>query len=89
MHDIAGETLPSDGRVRFEGLEGEDSWLLSRVESVRRDYVARLDAQRAGLRAIARGAGWIFATHRTNQPPQSALLALYAALTQAPGRGYR
>ena len=87
--DIAEETLPYDGRVRFEGLEGEEPWLLSRVESVRRDYVARLDAQRAGLRAIARGAGWTFATHRTNQPPQSALLALYAALTQAPGRGYR
>ncbi|MCH6587495.1 MAG: DUF58 domain-containing protein [Proteobacteria bacterium] len=87
--DMAEETLPYDGRVRFEGLEGEDPWLLSRVESVRRDYVARLGAQRAGLRAIARGAGWTFATHRTNQPPQSALLALYAALTQAPGRGYR
>ncbi len=87
--DLAEETLPYDGRVRFEGLEGEDPWLLSRVESVRRDYVTRLGAQRAGLRAIARGAGWTFATHRTNQPPQSALLALYAALTQAPGRGYR
>ncbi len=87
--DMAEETLPYDGRVYFEGLEGEDPWLLSRVESVRRDYVARLNAQRAGLRAIARGAGWTFATHRTSQSPQSALLALYAALTQAPGFGYR
>ncbi len=87
--DPAEETLPYDGRVRFEGLEGEEPWLLSRVESVRRDYVARLNAQRAGLRAIAGDAGWTFSTHRTNQPPQSALLAVYAALTQAPGRTYR
>ncbi len=84
--DVAEESLPYDGRVRFEGLEGEEPWLLSRVEAVRGDYLARLNAQRAGLRAIARSAGWIFATHRTNQPPQSALLALYAALTHAPGR---
>jgi len=84
--DVAEESLPYDGRVRFEGLEGEEPWLLSRVEAVRGDYLVRLNAQRAGLRAIARSAGWTFATHRTNQPPQSALLALYAALTYAPGR---
>ena len=83
--DMAEESLPYDGRVRFEGLEDEEPWLLSRVEAVRGDYLARLDAQRAGLRAIARSAGWIFATHRTDQPPQSALLALYAALTRPPG----
>ncbi len=84
--DMAEESLPYDGRVRFEGLEGEEPWLLSRVEAVRGDYLARLNAQRAGLRAIARSAGWTFATHRTNQPPQSALLALYSALTRPPGR---
>jgi uncharacterized protein (DUF58 family) len=83
--DMAEESLPYDGRVRFEGLEGEEPWLLSRVEAVRGDYLARLNAQRAGLRAIARSAGWIFAAHRTDQPPQSALLALYAALTRPPG----
>ena len=84
--DPAEESLPYDGRVRFEGLEGEEPWLLSRVEAVRGDYLARLDAQRAGLRAIARAAGWIFATHRTDKPPQSALLALYAALARPAGR---
>ncbi len=84
--DMAEESLPYDGRVRFEGLEGEEPWLLSRVEAVRGDYLARLDAQRAGLRAIARTAGWIFASHRTDQPPQSALLALYAALARPSGR---
>ena len=84
--DMAEESLPYDGRVHFEGLEGEDPWLLSRVEAVRGDYLARLNSQRAGLRAIARSAGWTFASHRTNQPPESALLALYASLTHAPWR---
>ncbi len=84
--DMAEESLPYDGRVHFEGLEGEDPWLLSRVEAVRGDYLARLNAQRAGLRAIARSAGWTFASHRTNQPPESALLALYTTFTHAPWR---
>ncbi len=84
--DPAEETLPYDGRVRFEGTEGEDPWLLSRVESVRGDYAARLQAQRDGLRAMARTANWIFAGHHTDQPPQSALLALYAALARGPRR---
>ncbi len=79
--DPAEEALPYDGRVRFEGTEGEDPWLLTRVESVRGDYVARLAAQRAGLRAIARATGWTFSSHRTDQPPHAALLALFAALS--------
>jgi len=84
--DPAEESLPYDGRVRFEGLEGEAPWLLSRVESVRADYAARLRGQRDGLRAIARTASWTFAGHRTDQPPQMALLALYAALSRGTRR---
>lgn len=84
--DPAEEALPYGGRIRFEGLEGEEPWLLSHAESVRGEYAARLEAQRAGLRAIAQSAGWRFACHHTDQPPQSALLTLYAALTQIPGR---
>ena len=79
--DPAEEALPYGGRVRFEGTEGEAPWLLTRVESVRTDYVARLAAQRDGLRAIARAANWGFSSHRTDRPPHAALLTLYAALS--------
>ena len=79
--DPAEEALPYAGRVRFEGTEGEDPWLLSRVESVRGDYVARLTAQRTGLQSIARAAGWAYTSHRTDMPPHSALLMLYTALS--------
>lgn len=82
--DPAEETLPYRGRVRFEGLKGEDPWLVSRVDSVRGDYIERLKAQCAGLRAIARTAAWQYSSHRTDQPPQTALLALYTALAQMP-----
>ena len=83
--DPAEETLPFAGRIRFSGLEGEDDNLISRVESVRREYAARMDDHRAGLAALARASGWGFAHHRTDRPPQSALLALHLALSERPG----
>jgi uncharacterized protein (DUF58 family) len=82
--DPAEETLPFDGRVEFEGLEGEDELLIPRVEAVRQAYMERLEAHRDGLAALARAAGWSFVTHRTDRPPQTALLALYGAIAQEP-----
>lgn len=81
--DPAEESLPYDGRVRFDGLEQEPSWLVSRVEAVRGDYARRLQAQRDGLRDICRALGWTCDFHRTDQPPQAALLRLYTKLSQA------
>ena len=56
--------------------------LVSRVEMVREDYARRLAQHREGLAAIARATGWSFAMHRTDRPPQTALLALYGALAE-------
>jgi uncharacterized protein (DUF58 family) len=81
--DPAEESLPYDGRVRFDGLEQEPSWLVSRVEAVRGDYARRLQAQRDGLRDICRALGWSCDFHRSDQPPQAALLRLYTTLSQA------
>ena len=80
--DPAEETLPFDGRVRFEGMEREDPLLISRVETIRGQYTERLAHHRAGLSAIARAAGWRFATHRSDKPPHTALLTLYMALAE-------
>ena len=82
--DPAEATLPFGGRVRFEGLEGERETLIPRVESVRDAYLDRLSAQQDGLQALCRGAGWSWAVHRTDRPPQTALLTLFAALSQEP-----
>ncbi|HYC04191.1 MAG TPA: DUF58 domain-containing protein [Azospirillaceae bacterium] len=81
--DPAEETLPFDGRVEFRGLEGEERLLIPRVEGIREAYLERLAAHRDGLAALARAAGWSFATHRTDKPPQTALLSLYAAMSGA------
>ena len=78
--DPAEESLPYTGRIRFDGLEGEAPLLVPRVETIRAVYAERLAAHRAGIGLLARGAGWGFATHRTDQPPHLALLALWQAL---------
>ncbi len=81
--DPAEESLPYDGRVRFDGLEEEPSWLVSKVQAVRGDYARRMQAQRDGLRDICRALGWGFDFHHSNEPPQAALLGLYTTLSQA------
>jgi uncharacterized protein (DUF58 family) len=84
--DPAEALLPYEGRVRFHGTEHEAATLVPRVEGVRTAYTERLAAQQEGLGAIASAAGWGFGVHRTDHPPEAALLALYAALAPQPGR---
>ena len=78
--DPAEETLPFAGRVRFEGMEQEEPTIVPRVEGIRALYAERLAAHRDGLAAIASAAGWTFARHRTDHPPEAALLALHQVL---------
>jgi uncharacterized protein (DUF58 family) len=81
--DPAEETLPFTGRVRFKALGFAEEALVPRVEGVRALYEERLARHRDGLAALAAASGWSFATHRTDQPPETALLALHRRL--APG----
>jgi uncharacterized protein (DUF58 family) len=85
--DPAEETLPFRGRIRFHGLEGEGELLVGRTETLREDYLALLREHRAAIADIARAVGWTYASHRTDRPPQSALLTLHAALSIAAGVG--
>ena len=84
--DPAEAVLPYEGRVRFEGVSRSDTALIPRVESVRGAYAERLAAQQHGLAAICTAVGWSFAVHRTDHPPESALLSLYTSLMPEPRR---
>lgn len=83
--DPAEEDLPYEGRVRFEGLEGEADWLLSRVGDVRAAYRRRLAAHMDGLSAMTRRTGCRITWHRTDRSPETALLAIYNALSARTG----
>lgn len=83
--DPAEEGLPYAGRTRFEGLEDEAELLVSRVENVRAEYRRVFESHVAGLRDIARAYGWGYVEHRTDRPPETALLALWLALADRGG----
>lgn len=80
--DPAEESLPFNGRIRFEGLEQEGTTLINRTETVRDEYIRRLQARRETLRTLARRRDWTFTLHHTETPPQAALLALFGLLSQ-------
>lgn len=82
IYDPAEQTLPFNGRVRFEGLEGEGAAMIGRVEAVRDDYIALMQTHRKAIEDVARNLGWTLTVHGTHQPPQTALLALYQALSE-------
>ncbi len=88
--DPAEALLPYEGRIRFHGVGAgigdQLHALVPRVEAVREAYAERLAAQQQGLAEICAAAGWGFSMHRTDHSPESALLALYAALSPEPGR---
>jgi uncharacterized protein (DUF58 family) len=78
--DPAEADLPYQGRVRFRGLERETDTLVPRVEGIRAAYGEALARQIEGLAALCAAAGFTSAMHRTDQPPEAALLGLYSAL---------
>lgn len=79
--DPAEEELPFDGHARFQGLEEEGDFIARRVDAIRPDYKRRLLTHREALRSAARAAGWELLIHRTDRSAESALMALYGALS--------
>jgi uncharacterized protein (DUF58 family) len=78
--DPAEALLPYSGRVHFRGVGDRREMLVPRVESIRAAYDERLKAQQDGLASLCGAAGFGFGIHRTDHPPETALLSLYTAL---------
>ena len=80
--DPAEELLPYKGRILFDGLEGEGDVLVRRGESLRDEYRNEVESHKAGLACLATAMGWSFASHRTDHPPETALMVLYRLLSE-------
>ncbi len=79
--DPAEEALPFSGRVRFDDVEqGGGSELIGDVDSVRDRYQQRFRAHVDSVRDMGQALGWTVALHRTDRPPEPALLGLYNVL---------
>ncbi|MGF1474826.1 MAG: DUF58 domain-containing protein [Geminicoccaceae bacterium] len=80
ISDPAELSLPYNGRVRFEGLEDEGDVVISNVAAARSDYRKLIDAHHDWLAGEVQRLNWVFCHHVSNEPPERALLALYAAM---------
>ena len=81
--DPAEEDFPYEGRTRFEA-PGEDlRETLGRAETVASTYRARFKAHAKTVAMLAGKLGWTYLAHRTDRPPQTALIALYAEMSGA------
>ena len=81
--DPAEEDLPFSGRTEFEGVEEDLRLMVGRAQNLREAYHQRLEIHRNRIMETARRVNFTFATHRTDRGPQTALLALYSALSGA------
>ena len=79
--DPAEEDFPFSGRTEFQDTESRDRLLFGEAGSVGAAYRDRFIAHRRSLEDAARKYDWTFIAHRTDRPAQSALLALYSALS--------
>ncbi|MCB2101296.1 MAG: DUF58 domain-containing protein [Rhodobacterales bacterium] len=88
--DPAEESLPFEGRIRFEGAEGEGEVLIGRVEAVRDEYRGLVRHRTRVLADLARSVGWTHVVHHTDRAPEATLLSLFLALSETgTGRGRR
>lgn len=78
--DPAEEDFPYTGRTRFESPRGDEDEIFGRAERVRERYRARFAAHGEQIAATAMKLGWSATVHRTDHAPQSALIALHAAI---------
>lgn len=78
--DPAEEDFPYTGRVRFEAGAVQETEIFGRAQNVRNSYRARYAAHAEALGRATRRLGWSFLRHRTDKPPQSALIALYSGI---------
>jgi len=78
--DPAEEDFPFEGRVDFEGPEGEGSELLPRSEDSRASYRQRFAAHEEWLESRVSRAGWLFIRHRTDHPATTPLLQVIQAI---------
>jgi len=78
--DPAEENLPYSGRLRFEGMKGEASFLTAKAEDLRGAYAARLENLRQNLRGMTQPLGWSFETHATDQLARDGALKLHHRL---------
>jgi len=78
--DPAEETFPYSGRIEFVEPEGAGVITAGRAENWAKDYIARVAAHRAAIRAEANKRDWLFSIHTTDRSAAELLLFLHTGM---------
>jgi uncharacterized protein (DUF58 family) len=78
--DPVEEVFPFDGRTVFVSMGGSVSHETQQAGDLKTRYLQRLAERKARLAELAGLSGWLYQTHHTGDPAQSALLWAYRAL---------
>lgn len=80
ISDPAEEAFPFQGRIRFEGLEAEEPYLLEQADEVAAAYTRRRSEHRRQITDIAGRFGWRVIHHLTDTPAERLLLTIYSTI---------
>jgi uncharacterized protein (DUF58 family) len=79
--DPIEETFPFEGRIEFLGMEKGLRFVAPKSQALKAEYREKFLLQRQFVRDMARGLGWSFAVHRTDQNLTQALLSVHAHIS--------
>lgn len=83
--DPVEEDFPFHGYINFKGMEGASEIAFGKSEDIGGAYKRSFHAHRDAIADLASTLGWTFAHHRTDSGPETAVLALYNALSSELG----
>ena len=89
IFDPIEETFPFTGRVEFADTGSNAKLLAGKAQTLKTEYIEKLNHHRAQLRDLAASLGWTFTLHHTDQPAHIALLKLHHLISGQIGQSVR
>lgn len=82
ISDPSEHLLPFKGRVNFKSLEDTNSILIGNVESIKKDYLYKINSHYKKLRDLVFSYSWQYISHITSNLPEEAVRNLFLSLAQ-------
>jgi len=80
--DPAEKSFPFKGRINFNGLEGEDPYLIGNVEAVKEEYSKIFEDHIKNIKNTAKSYGWNYFMHITDKPLEELMIDIYFSISR-------
>ena len=80
--DPAEKSFPFKGRINFNGLEGEDPYLIGNVEAVKKEYCDIFEKHIKNTKNTAKSYGWNYFMHITDRPLEELMIDIYFKISK-------